>query len=460
MIKKSSTIIAILLFALYTNATDLRKHVEASLEKGVAFFYTTNRYGGYVYNVTPDLLMRWGEDPIDEHSIEVEPPGTPAVGQAFLRAYKATGNKQALAYAKEAAYALVKGQNKYGGWEHTINFKELSHRLVSFDDNQSQSGVSFLMAMDQAIEDTLIANATQRALKMMITTQLSNGGWPHYYPEQGNYHDYATFNDAGINDCVRVMIEAYRFYNNYEAIEKSLRKATRFMIISQLPPPQPGWAQQYNEFLQPAWARSFEPASVCPRVTVRNIETLIDLYLTLGDNNILDPIPDAVRWLREIRMENGKWARFVELGTNKALYYDRNRIRVDKLEDLHIERRGRYAYETDIEEELEASSNRYKKAMKLGSKKLWEEENSLLIKEQVTERLDEIIGEVERIIKSQDSSGAWITKNDRFRKTTPKGVRWNGQYLVMDRVKSAVFNYNIAVLSEYIELIDKLDSFD
>lgn len=460
MIRKSSTIIAILLFAFYINANDFRKQVEASLEKGVAFFYTTNRYGGYAYYVTPDLSLRWGEDPIDEHSIEVEPPGTPAVGQAFLRAYKATGNKRALVYAKEAAYALVKGQNKYGGWEHIINFKELSHKLVSFDDNQSQSAVSFLMAMDQAIEDTIIANATQRALKMMIKTQLSNGGWPHYYPEQGNYHDFATFNDAGINDCIRVLIEAYCFNYDDEAIEKSLRKAARFMMISQLSPPQPGWAQQYNEFLQPAWARSFEPASVCPRVTVKNIETLIDLYLALEDTSTLDPIPDAIRWLREIRMENGKWARFVELGTNKALYYDRNRIRVDKLEDLHIERRGRYAYETDIEEELETSSNRYEKAMKLGSKRLREKENSLLTKKQVTERLNEIASEVERVINSQDSSGAWITKNDRFRKTMPNGVRWNEQYLMMDRVKSSVFNYNVAILSEYIELSNKFDSFD
>ncbi len=49
----------------------------------------------------------------------------------------------------------------------------------------------------------------------------------------------------------------------------------------------------------------------------------------LVNQTLLEPIPDALRWLREIRMENGKWARFVELGTNKALYYDRQRIRVD-----------------------------------------------------------------------------------------------------------------------------------
>ena len=36
-------------------------------------------------------------------------------------------------------------------------------------------------------------------------------------------------------------------------------------------------------------------------------------------------------------MENGKWARFVEIGTGKALYFDRDRIRVDSVEELHPE---------------------------------------------------------------------------------------------------------------------------
>ena len=94
-------------------------------------------------------------------------------------------------------------------------------------------------------------------------------------------------------------------------LKKACAEAARFMMISQLPPPQPGWAQQYNEFLQPAWARTFEPPSVCPSVTIKNINTLIDLYLVLGEETLLEPIPDAIRWLREIRMENGKWARFV-----------------------------------------------------------------------------------------------------------------------------------------------------
>jgi hypothetical protein len=440
----------------WTQQVNLKQQAEASLKKGVAFFHSTNSHGGYVYHVTPDLSKRWGEGAKDAETIEVQPPGTPAVAQSFLRAFRVTRDQKALDAAKEAAYALVRGQNKHGGWDHTIDFKNLNNETVSFDDNQTQSAVSFLLAINKEVKDTRIAAATKRAMEMMMTTQLSNGGWPHMYPAHGNYHDYATFNDNGINDCIRVMIEAYQLSPGDIAIEKSLRKAARFINISQLPPPQPGWAQQYNEYLQPAWARTFEPPSVCPSETVNNVKILIDLYLVLGDATLLEPIPDALQWVKSVRLANGKWARFVEIGTNKPLYYDRGRIRVNSMEELHPERRTGYGYEINLEGALSKASARYEKAMKLSREGLLKEENPPLTKEEVTARMESLSPVVQKIVETQDSSGAWITHNDKFKQEMPKGVRWNGEYLVMDRISSEVFNRNVAILSEYIELSNRL----
>ncbi len=457
MNKKFNILLVFMMLAILANGSNLKKQAESTLTKGITFFHKLNTHGGYVYYVTPDLSLRWGEGPKDSETIEVQPPGTPAVGMSFLKAYEVTGNEDFVQDAKEAAYALIQGQNKYGGWDHTIDFNHLESDHVSFDDNQTQAAVSFLIAIDQVTNDSIISKATQRAIEMMITTQLPNGGWPHYYPAQGNYHDYATFNDGGINDCIRVMIEAFKAYKDNPEIEKSLRRVARFLNISQLPPPQPGWAQQYNEYLQPAWARTFEPPAICPAVSVKNIFSIIDLYLVLHDARILEPIPDAIRYLREIKMENGKWARFVELGTNKPLYYDRQRIRVDKLDDLHPERRKGYAYEIDIENALEYASQRYHKAMDIGYEGLWKEEHPTLTKAQIKERIDKLTPEVNEIINSQDKSGAWITKDDKFKKTMPAEERWNNQYEVMDRISSRVFNRNISILCEYIELSNKLD---
>ncbi|MEX0321523.1 MAG: pectate lyase [Puniceicoccaceae bacterium] len=454
--------IGFLLFASlggFCAAADLASDAEECLSKAVKYFHSINSNGGYVYYVTPDLSQRWGESPADDNTIEVQPPGTPAVGMSFLRVWQVTGDETALEAAKDAADALLKGQNALGGWEHTIRFDKPLGKTVSFDDDQTQSAISFLMALDQEIEDPKLKFGIRNALDLMIESQLEHGGWPHKYPWQGNYHDYATFNDGGINDCLRVMMEAYKFYGG-EEIRTSLVKGARFMLISQLPPPQPGWAQQYNEYLQPAWARSFEPPSVCPAVTVKNINTLIDLYLVLGNRTYLEAIPDALRWLESIQLENGKWARFVEIGTGKPLYYDRGRIRVDTLDELHPERRTGYAYQTDLSKALLATNSRYQLALDLGHKGLSELENASLEGEKALKRLQALSNEVMRIIESQDESGAWITKNDRFKKTMPRNIRWNGQYEVRDRISSAVFIKNVGVLSEFIKLKRELSDSD
>jgi hypothetical protein len=454
---QSSRWIALLLLPACACADELRLRVESALTKGVTFFQTINAHGGYVYSVTPDLSRRWGEGPKDADTIEVQPPGTPAVGQSFLRVYRATGHPAALEAARAAAEALIAGQNQHGGWDHTIDFAHLDNETVSFDDNQTQSAISFLLALNQVVSDERLASATRRALDMMLKTQLQNGGWPHMYPPRGNYHDYATFNDAGINDCVRVMIEAHQLDPKNPDLLKSLRRVARFIMIAQQPPPQSGWAQQYNEFLQPAWARTFEPASLSPAESVRVIDTLIELYLALGDTTLLEPIPDALRWLNETRLPNGKWARFVELGTNKPLYYDRGRIRVNSIEELHPERRTGYGYENDLAAPLATVTRRYEQALKLGRDGLKRSEHPELGKEAVARRLNSLAGAVTKILDAQEPSGAWITRNDRFKTDLPAGVRWNGEYTVADRINSAVFNRNVAVLCDYLELSARLD---
>jgi len=419
----------------------LAQEAEKALESGISFMQSLAIEGGYVYHYTLDGKEKWGEGKTDDRTVEVQPPGTPAVGMAFLKAWRVTNNDDFLKAAEGAASALIKGQNDLGGWEHKIYFDRPKGNRVSFDDDQTQSAISFLMALDQVVDRPELTEAIEKALDMMIRSQLDNGGWPHQYPWQGNYHDFATFNDEGINDCIRVMIEADTYYKKKEYTE-SLHKAARFMMISQLPPPQPGWAQQYNEFLQPAWARTFEPPSVCPAVTVNNINSLIDLYLHTKRSVYLEPIPDALRWLKASQLPNGKWGRFLEIGTNKPLYYDRGRIRVETLEELSLERRTGYGYETDIKQKLDAAELRY-----------------LIATGQATgapspdpeTELKAIYSEVQEIIKSQDNLGRWVVYNDKFRNVS--GYEWKGDYRTEDRISSALFNRNVDLLCRYLKIL-------
>ena len=79
--------------------------------KRAAEFYRAQAaaHGGYVYYYALDFSERWGEGKATVDQIFIQPPGTPAVGMAFLKAHTATGDKAYLAAAQAAAEALVAG---------------------------------------------------------------------------------------------------------------------------------------------------------------------------------------------------------------------------------------------------------------------------------------------------------------------------------------------------------------
>lgn len=99
----------------------------------------------------------------------------------------------------------------------------------------------------------------------------------------------------------------------------------------------------------------------------------------------------------------------------------------------------------------------FNKAVELGSDELRKKEHQNSVPGELQKRLEAMYETVEEILESQAPSGAWITVDDRFKRTMPRGVRWNGEYDEMDRISSSVFNRNVAVLCEYLELCEQLD---
>ena len=72
-------------------AEPLRDEALAALKQAATFQREkAARHGGYVYYSTPDLKERWGEGKATDDTIFVQPPGTPTVGMAYLRAFAAT----------------------------------------------------------------------------------------------------------------------------------------------------------------------------------------------------------------------------------------------------------------------------------------------------------------------------------------------------------------------------------
>ncbi len=290
----------------------------------------------------------------------MQPPGTPIVGGAFLTAYKRTGDAYYREAAIETAHALVKGQLESGGWDYRIEFDpklRLGHayraapanpegrNVTTLDDNNTQSALRFLMRVDELLEfkDAAIHEAARYALESLLKAQYPNGAWPQRYAEfpdpaqypvkkasypeswprtwpGEDYRGYYTFNDNTIADMVSTMFDAADIYQDARYREAA-EKAGGFVLLAQMPEPQPAWAQQYNRDMHPVWARKFEPASVTGGESQGVIRTLIYLYRRTGEKKYLEPIPRALAYLRASLLPDGRMARFHELETNTPLYF-------------------------------------------------------------------------------------------------------------------------------------------
>ncbi len=107
------------------------------------------------------------------------------------------------------------------------------------------------------------------------------------------YTEFYTFNDDTIADATTLMLEASISYGDDRYINSAL-KAGEFVIASQMPEPQPGWAQQYDPSMHPVWARKFEPPSVSGLESQSLIKLLMVLYRHTGDRRFLEPIERAL----------------------------------------------------------------------------------------------------------------------------------------------------------------------
>lgn len=238
-------------------------------------------HGGYVYYYSVDQSQRWGEGLAARDQIWVQPPGTPTVGMAYLDAYTATGDQYYLDAAREAAEALVYGQLRSGGWSNSIDLKgrELGYRyaggnrrkdgLTSLDDGQTQSAIRFVVLVDEALrfKNTEIHQCAITALDALLAAQFPNGAFPQgwkspvskqavlkaSYPEYDwrtegrikNYWDMYTLNDNVCGYVADVLATAHRVYHD-DKYKAALKRLGDFLILAQMPDPQPAWAQQYN----------------------------------------------------------------------------------------------------------------------------------------------------------------------------------------------------------------------
>ncbi len=407
---------------------DLLADARHAMARATDFFTAISTGGGWVGIYSKDLSKRYGEAVYEKarpNEIWVQPPGTPTVGKTLLRAWRVTGEKRYLAAARNAGRALVWGQRTVGGWDHRVDVSHLMpgasmpdrrEGRCTLDDDITQGAIDFLMDLDRTLDEPWLDDGVRLGLAYLLEAQFPSGGWPQWYPLRGGYHDYYTFNDNTINDCIRVLLDAHRQYGRAEYLEAAKRGGD-FIIASQLDGPQAGWAQQYAHDLKPAWARAFEPPGVCSAVTARNIRTLLDLAVYTRDAKYLEPIPAALAWLGRSELTKGTWARLYELGTNRPIYGDRDRKIHYTLEEISKERRTGYSWQGDYG--VARARRLYEQVREIGLD-AWADRQEAAhtrtpSRASLAKRAPSLAPRARRAIEALDEKGRWIDDDGRIR---------------------------------------------
>jgi hypothetical protein len=448
--------------------------------------------GGYLYHYKTDFTMREGEGIASPTTIWLEPPGTPAVGMAFLDAYNATGDTLFLNGAIEAARALVWGQLASGGWNDFIDFdpensKNWHYRRdvengdaitgnrrnrSTLDDNKSQSALQLLMKVDKTLgfKDKEIHHAALYGLEAFLKVQYPNGAWPQRFSElpdpakfpvlkarypdtwprefpNVSYQEYYTFNDNTISDAIKTMIEAYRTYGE-ERYLNSAKRGGDFIILAQMPEPQPAWAQQYNHNMEPAWARRFEPPAITGGESFGVMRTLLDLYVETGEQRFLEPVPRALAWAEKSLLPDNRMARFYELQTNRPLYFNApphfSNLPEPAFPDLEpytliyedTDLPNHYSFKIPGNERIDNIKSYYHRILEKGR-------NALLAENNPQPEIDR--DRVREIIENLDEQGRWVEKG-----RLKTGDRQN-PYVDAEIIATRTFNRNMSLLSSFVE---------
>jgi PelA/Pel-15E family pectate lyase len=448
----------------------LRRQANQGLAHAVAFFrkYVATE-GGYLWRYSVNLAEREGEGKATRTQVWVQPPGTPAVGMALLSAYEATGERAYLDAAIDAARCLVRGQLRSGGWDYSIEFDPKRRKLFAYrtdearagaknvstlDDNTTQAALRFLMRVDRALakQDPSIHEAVQFGLDALVKAQYPNGAWPQRFDDfpdaakfpvkkasypgswsrtfpGADYRGYYTFNDNTIADVIDTMFDAARLYGDPKYV-RAVEKAGDFMILAQMPDPQPGWAQQYNLDMHPAWARKFEPAAISGGESQGVMLALLKLYRATGGKKYLEPLPRALAYYRKSLLPDGRLARFYELKTNKPLYFTTKYELTYKDDDLPTH------YGFKVGSRLDAIVKEYERVRDLDPAALQKPERPR--RPQVSENLRK---EVKSVLAALDQRGRWI--EEARLKSVSKDT-------IQRVIECRTFIRNVEVLSEFL----------
>ncbi len=255
---------------------------------------------------------------------------------------------------------------------------------TTFDNGATHSQVEYLAKAYSLKKIERFKDGCLKGIDFMLSAQYSNGGLPQYYPDTSGYRKYITFNDGAMIGVMKVLQKIltrepqYSFVDSarYGKVKEAFEKGINCILKCQIK--QDGkltaWGQQHDniDFHQQN-ARAFEPAALCGDESADIV--LLLMSLDHPSQEIIVAIQSAVKWLHDSRIFGIRvktisapkkvykyststidrvvvkdpnappiWTRFYELGTNRPLFCNRDKIPVYTLAEVDRERRSGYTW--------------------------------------------------------------------------------------------------------------------
>jgi PelA/Pel-15E family pectate lyase len=299
---------------------------------------------------------------------------------------------------------LLLYQRDVGGWPKNINMaaalteKERAELLKqkgelnsdhapTIDNGATYTQLEFLARLYTARKLERHREAFLKGVDYLLKAQYENGGWPQYYPLREGYYTHITYNDDAMTGVLELLRDVARSREPYAFVDEARRQKadkavargvecilkTQVVVGGKLTI----WGAQHDEVtLKPAAARKFEPVSLASKESVGITRFLMSVERP--DERVVKAVDSAIEWFKSAQLSGIRWiekrdpkqpggfertvvadaaapplwARFYEIGTNRAVFEGRDNVVRYNVAEIEPERRNGYGWYTDAPSKL------------------------------------------------------------------------------------------------------------
>jgi PelA/Pel-15E family pectate lyase len=257
---------------------------------------------------------------------------------------------------------------------------------TTYDNGSTYTQIAVLANVYTATSIEKYKMGALKGLDFILESQYKNGGWPQFYPLESDYSRCITYNDGVFEGIMELLKEIKDNKPEYAFVDNKLRaklnlaydKGMDCIIKTQINDAgkPTAWCQQYDEkSLQPAWARKFEPPSICNKESADLVVFLMSI--DKPGKEIVNAVQNATAWFQDSKIYNTRvqtipaprmvtpfrvsisdrvvvndpaappiWTRYYELKTHKPIFCNRDSKIVYSLAEVLRERRDGYGWYT------------------------------------------------------------------------------------------------------------------